>query len=219
MSDSPYPEVYFARQDDTDDALFYAEPRKVVHIDDAAITTLRDRVFARLLPRSGALLDVMSSWRSHLPDTLDATRVVGIGMNAEEMADNPQLTEYRVQDLNVSPALDFPDATFDAAVCTVSVQYLVRPIDVFADVRRVLKPGGVFVVSFSDRCFPTKAVWVWLFTDAAKHRELVSDYMRRAGLVRITTSSYEPGGSDPLYVVAGYRRKARGDAGSDDLTP
>jgi SAM-dependent methyltransferase len=204
MTDTPYPEVYFSRQDETDDRQFYAVPRKVVHIDDAAIATLRDTVLAETLVPDSAILDLMSSWRSHLPEAIPFTSVTGLGMNADEMADNPQLTTYVVHDLNQSPELPFADDTFDAVICTVSVQYLVQPVEVFSEVRRVLKSGGVFVVSFSNRCFPDKAVWVWLFTDDEKHQALVSDYFRRAGFVRIAARAYEHTSSDPLFVVKGH---------------
>ena len=143
MTDTHYPDVYFSRQDETDDRQFYAAPRKVVHIDDAAIGTLRDAVLAEVLPPGSAILDLMSSWRSHLPEHGAFTNVTGLGMNADEMADNPQLTAYVVHDLNQSPDLPFADTAFDAVICTVSVQYLVQPVEVFSEVRRVLKPGGV----------------------------------------------------------------------------
>ena len=207
MSDTPYPDVYFSRQDETDDRRFYAAARKVVHIDGTAIATLRDTVLAETLAPNSAILDLMSSWRSHLPEGIPFVSVTGLGMNADEMADNPQLTDYRVHDLNESPELPFAEAAFDAVVCTVSVQYLVRPVEVFREVRRVLKPGGVFVVSFSNRCFPDKAVWVWLFTDDEKHQALVSDYFRRAGFAKITARAYEHDGGDPLFVVKGNRPK------------
>ena len=205
MTHTPYPEVYFSRQDETDDRQFYAAPRKVVHIDEMAIAALRDTVLAETLAPGDAVLDLMSSWRSHLPENMPFARVTGLGMNAAEMADNPQLTETIVHDLNQSPELPFADAAFDAVICTVSVQYLVRPVEVFSDVRRVLKPGGVFVVSFSNRCFPDKAVWVWLFTDDEKHQSLVSDYFLRAGFVKIAARAYEHTGGDPLFVVKGHR--------------
>lgn len=207
MTHTPYPEVYFSRQDETDDRQFYAAPRKVVHIDEAAIATLRDTVLAEALAPGDAVLDLMSSWRSHLPEGMPFARVTGLGMNAAEMADNPQLTETVVHDLNQSPELPFADAAFDAVVCTVSVQYLVQPVEVFSEVRRVLKPGGSFVVSFSNRCFPDKAVWVWLFTDDEKHQSLVSDYFRRAGFVKIAARAYEHTDGDPLFVVTGRRSK------------
>src|SRR5438477_4026317 len=104
----------FARMDPTDDATFYAFARKVVHIDDGAIDALRRR-YAELLPAGGRILDLMSSWRSHLPDSTKGP-VIGLGMNAEEMADNPQLAEVVVHDLNRDPRLPFPDAHFDAVV-------------------------------------------------------------------------------------------------------
>jgi SAM-dependent methyltransferase len=142
--------------DPSDDALFYATPRRVVHLEPGAIEALRAR-YDGLLPRPGRILDLMSSWRSHLPDGLGP--VTGLGMNAEEMADNPQLADVVVHDLNTDPRLPFADATFTAVVCAVSVQYLLQPVEVFTDARRVLMEGGPLIVSFSNRCFPTKAVY------------------------------------------------------------
>jgi SAM-dependent methyltransferase len=206
--DAPYPARYFAREDSTDDARFYDWPRMVVHIDEGAIAALR-HLYDELLPRSGAILDLMSSWRSHLPDALvqSGIQVTGLGMNAEEMAANPQLADYVVHDLNVKPVLPFADASFDAAICAVSVQYLTQPVEVFRDVGRALKPGGPFIVSFSNRCFPTKAVAVWLYGTNEQHRLLVRDYFTRAGLWQNTSDrAYEPGGSDPLFAVWAHRR-------------
>ena len=125
----------------------------------------------------------MSSWRSHLPDGLG--RVVGLGMNAEEMAANPQLDDWVIHDLNREPRLPFPDASFGAVACAVSVQYLVHPIEVFGDVLRVLVPGGPLVVSFSNRCFPTKAVAIWLSAGDDDHRKLVRTYVERVGFLDV----------------------------------
>jgi SAM-dependent methyltransferase len=203
---SVLPPEYFARQDSSDDSLFYLAPRKVVHIDDSAIAALRDQ-FALLLPPGGIYLDLMSSWRSHLPDNLKPSRVIGLGLNAEEMRDNPQLDKYIVQNLNQTPALPFEDAAFDAAICTVSVQYLTRPFEVFREVNRVLKPGAPFVVSFSNRCFPTKAVAIWLSMTDAQHMALVARYFEDGGTWKNITAWQKPGGrsSDPLYVVSAVK--------------
>ena len=199
-----YPEAYFRRVDPTDDALFYLEPRKVVHIDDGAIAALGS-IYAELLPRAGTLLDLMSSWRTHLPDelaSLPELAVVGLGLNAEEMADNPQLERYVVHDLNREPTLPFPDETFDGAMCAVSVQYLTRPIEVFGDVARVLKPGARLVTSFSNRCFPTKAVAVWSATTDEQHVQLVGSYFRLSGgWGEPQGRIWQPAGADPLYAV------------------
>jgi SAM-dependent methyltransferase len=206
-----FPPDYFRRQDESDDFHFYTTARKVVHIDDAAIATLTD-FLRETLPAGGALLDLMSSWRSHLPPEMSFSRVVGLGMNGEEMADNPQLSEHVVHSLNANPFLPFDDDSFDAAVCTVSVQYLVNPLAVFAEVGRVLKPGAPFVVSFSNRCFPTKAVAIWRATDDQQHMELVAQYFAQAGgwtniraQYKAGRRSFFGGGSDPLYVVWGER--------------
>lgn len=190
-----------ARIDPSDDARFYAVARKVVHLEPGAIEALR-RVYAAHFPAGAAVLDLMSSWRSHLPGGLG--RVVGLGLNAEEMADNPQLDEWVLHDLNRDPRLPFPDASFDAVACAVSVQYLVHPVEVFADVRRVLGAGGAVVVSFSNRCFPTKAVMAWLTADDAGHRQLVRSYLEQAGFDGVVDEQV-PTPDDPLFVVRARR--------------
>src|SRR6202521_5081841 len=135
------PVEYFRRVDDTDDELFYSTPRLVVHIDDGAIAKVGE-IYARILPQAGAILDLMSSWRSHLPAHLRLARLVGLGMNRAEMQDTPALTEIVIHNLNGAPRLPFADAEFDGAVVTVSVQYMTSPLETFAEVARELKPGA-----------------------------------------------------------------------------
>jgi SAM-dependent methyltransferase len=196
------PQTPHPRADESNDGIFYSVPRKVVHIEAGAIEALR-ATYARVLPESAAVLDLMSSWRSHLPKAPSApARVVGLGMNAEEMADNPQLDEWLVHDLNVEPELPFADGAFDAVVCAVSIQYLVRPIEVLTDVRRVLRTGGPVILAFSNRCFPTKAVHPWLLTGDAGHRTLVRGYLESAGFAEVADEQV-PTPDDPLFVVRG----------------
>ena len=201
---TPYPAWAFSREDESDDRRFYTEPRLVVHVDEHAVRAIT-AYYARVLPQGGALLDLMSSWRSHLPDSFPKKRLLGLGMNADEMAENPLLDEFVVQDLNRQPALPFPDASFEAAIVTVSVQYLTQPLDVFREVNRVLVPGGTFHVVFSNRCFPTKAVALWHALDDAGHAQLVASYFQRSGgwepaAFEDLSPRIEPY-SDPVYVV------------------
>ncbi len=149
-----------ARALEDDDAVFYAVPRMVVHLDRRALETIRD-LYADLLPAKGAVLDLMSSVESHLPSGRSFERVAGLGLNREELDNNGALTERIVQDLNATPQLPFADASFDAAVCTVSIEYLTQPVEVVQEVARVLKPGAPFIVTFSNRWFPPKAIRVW----------------------------------------------------------
>ena len=144
--DGLLPPAAYTRDDETSDVRFYDCPRKVVHLDDGAIAALGG-LYADVLTPDGCLLDLMSSWRSHLPDGFRAGQVVGLGLNAEEMADNPQLTSHVVHDLNREPRLPFGDEEFDGAMCAVSIQYVLHPLLVFRDVHRVLRPGAPFVVS------------------------------------------------------------------------
>ena len=190
----------FQRIDPGDDALFYSVERKVTHIEAGAIEALR-AAYGQLLRPGGAVLDLMSSWRSHLPAGLGP--VTGLGMNEAEMADNPQLDRYVTHDLNKQPVLPFSDRAFDGVVCSVSVQYLIQPVEVFTEVRRVLVAGGPVAVAFSNRCFFTKAVRAWLDGTDADHRLLVRGYLLAAGFERVTDRQV-PSPDDPLFVVSGF---------------
>ncbi len=209
----------YARSDPEPDAGFYAAPRMVQHLDDAARAQLA-RLYKSLLPAQGDVLDLMSSWTSHLHAGPPAWRVSGLGMNAEELAANPILDERVVQDLNAQPQLPWPDGRFDAVICTVSVEYLVRPMEVFREIRRVLRPGGRFVVTFSNRWFPPKAIALWPQLHAFERMGLVLDLFQRAGgfddlhtaslrgLPRPATDPYADRlvESDPVYAVWGEAR-------------
>merc|ERR1712178_125509 len=150
----------FRRADESDDALFYAQPRLVTHIDDMAIQALHEH-YASVLSTGGEHLDVCSSWVSFLPESYVPSRCVGLGMNEVELAANKQLSEFIVQDLNIEPYLPFEDDSFDAVTNVVSIDYLIHPIQLMAEQKRVLRPGGIAICSFSNRMFWTKAVEVW----------------------------------------------------------
>jgi len=141
----------------------------------------------------------MSSWRSHLPPDLSGY-VTGLGMNAEELADNPQLAAWVVHDLNAEPRLPFEDRHFDAVTCTVSVQYMIRPLEIFREVNRVLKPGAPFIVSFSNRCFPQKAIALWLAMTDVEHIELIRSYFGDGWDGVLSQENY-PESADPLFIV------------------
>jgi len=205
-ADGAFPELppgAFAKLDGGDDADFYAQARLVTHIDATAIATLTD-FYRRVLPAGGVLLDLMSSWVSHLPEAVAYAEVIGHGMNAAELAANPRLTRWFVRDFNQDPSLPLADASVDAAMICVSIQYLQRPAALLAEARRVLKPGAPVVISFSNRCFPTKAVAVWRALDGAGHARLVDIYLRRAGFAGTEIHRLIEGWStDPLTVVVG----------------
>jgi SAM-dependent methyltransferase len=197
----------FRRLDDSEDELFYIAPRFVVHIDDAAIKTVGEIYLSRL-PRGGALLDLMSSWRSHFPTELRPARVVGLGLNREEMEDNPALSEIITHNLNRMARMPFDDSSFDGAVLTVSVQYLVQPLEVFAEVGRVLKPGAPFIVTFSNRMFPTKAVAIWANASEQQRVDLVVYYFTRSpAFEKIETVDRSASATDPVWAVLGYRKQ------------
>jgi SAM-dependent methyltransferase len=198
---------FFRRLDDSDDEAFYLAPRFVVHIDEAAIRTVGEIYLSRL-PRGGAILDLMSSWRSHLPPELKPTRVVGLGLNRLEMEDNPALTEIVTHNLNRRVQLPFDDASFYGAVLSVSVQYLIHPVEVFAEVGRVLRPGAPFIVTFSNRMFPTKAVAIWVNASEEQRMDLVGYYFTHsAAFEKMEMIDRSSGETDPLWAVLGYRKE------------
>jgi SAM-dependent methyltransferase len=187
--------------DESVDTTFYAPERLVTHIDDRAIAAV-GALYEHLGLHDGRVLDLMSSWVSHF--RTPPRELVVLGMNERELAANSAATERVVHDLNLDPRLPFADSRFDSVTCCVSVDYLVRPIEVFREVRRVLVDGGRFVCTFANRCFPTKAIAGWLSTDDEGHCRIVVEYFRRSGVwsepqVGLMTPPHTRG--DPLYAV------------------
>jgi SAM-dependent methyltransferase len=215
MPTDPYagfPSGFFDRDDPAPDADFYAPARLVTHIDDRAVAAVGD-LYAELgIDGSAAeprrVLDLMSSWVSHFRRA--PAELVVLGMNETELAANPAATERIVHDLNADPRIPLPDADVDAVVCCVSIDYLVRPVEVLAEVARVLRPGGPVAITYSNRCYPTKAVRGWLLLDDDGHGMLVTELLRRAGGFtepRVQRRT-PPGPGDPLYAVTAERTTA-----------
>jgi SAM-dependent methyltransferase len=204
-----FPSWFFDRIDPSDDREFYEPARLVTHIDDDAIRAVGQLYREFGIGASGAprVIDLMASWISHFVERPPWLTV--LGMNALELTKNHAASERVVHDLNRDPRLPFPDASFDAATCCVSVDYLTRPIEVFDEVARVLRPGGIFVCTFSNRCFPTKAITGWLSTDDETHCTLVSEYFRRSSGWDEATVERRATTGDPLFAV--WARRTAGD--------
>jgi SAM-dependent methyltransferase len=200
-----FPPGFFERADPAPDTEFYAFPRLVTHIDDGAIAAVGDLYDE--LNLTGSVLDLMGSWVSHFHTT--PARLTVLGMNTQELEANPQAAVTVVHDLNADPRLPFENESFDAAVCCVSVDYLTRPVEVFTDTARVLRPGALFVTTFSNRLFPTKAIRGWLESTDEQHCEIVADYFRLSGgwnepIIERRSPSFQFG--DPLFAVWAHRR-------------
>ncbi len=215
-----FPAWAFQRVDDSPDSVFYALPRMVVHLDEPSLMGIT-QLYRQLLPAGGTILDIMSSWKSHLPDEVEYAKVCGLGLNAEEMRCNDRLDEFVVHDVNKIPHLPFPDESYDAAVMAVSVQYLTKPVELFAEVGRTLKSKGAFIVTYSHRHFPTKAVYIWQSLDMGNRRGLIETYFRDAGCFDETTfvdrSPDEP--HDPMHAIWALRsvRAAGADSSVGEL--
>ena len=211
---SRLPEEAFRRYDESPDEEFYRLPRFVTHIDDRAIAAVT-QLYREHFPPGGSMLDLMSSWVSHLPEEVRYERVVGLGMNEAELRRNPRLDAYVVQNLNTDPRLPFGDAEFDGVGICVSIDYLTRPVEVLREVGRILKVGAPLIISFSNRCFPTKAIAVWHQLDDRGRMHLVERYLEEAGNfreVRGLDRSPRRLFTDPLYAVIG-------ESAGTDLTP
>jgi len=204
MHDSELPASMVERLDEAPDASFYEQPRFVAHIDAetiAALTTFYDEY----LPERADVLDLMSSWISHLPVNKPLGRVAGLGMNAAELQRNARLTDYVVHDLNVEPALPYDDASFERVLIAVSVQYLIRPMAVFREIRRALRPGGGVAVAMSHRCFPTKAIRAFRELPPAERIRLVSAYCSQARFGAVSVIDRSPPRADPLWIVTAQK--------------
>ena len=214
-----FAEDAFARKDERPDETFYSSPRFVQHIDDTAIEMVRN-TYGRFLTGGMRVLDLMSSWQSHVPTNVQLKSLTGLGLNMDELKRNRQLTNITVQDLNVNKTLPYPNDTYDAVLNTVSVEYLTDPIAIFKEVARVLHPGGHFVVTFSNRWFPPKAIKIWEELHDFERMGLVAEYFLQSGgfanvqtysircLPRPHNDKYYPDllHSDPVYAVWGQKK-------------
>jgi hypothetical protein len=209
----------FRRADEKEDGLFYEKPRMVNHIDDTAIDIIR-RLYGKRIEPQSKVLDLMSSWVSHLPEDLPLKSLTGLGMNQKELEANSRLSDYVVHDLNTHPRLPFNDKAFDAVICSVAIEYLIHPYEIFAEITRVLEPGGVFMVTFSNRWFPPKVINIWPELHEFERMGLVLEFFLKSGQYE-NLHTYSMRGlprpkddkyyaqilfSDPVYAIWGNRK-------------
>jgi len=201
-----FPRHFFRRTDETSDDVFYRDARFVTHVDNATIKELT-KFYSEMIPHNSDVLDLMSSWVSHLPSDIDYKQVIGIGMNRQELASNQQLDDFVIHDLNANPELALPNSEFDFVLNAFSVQYLTQPVAVFSTIARLLRPGGISIVAFSHRMFPTKAINGWQHLNK-------EDRIRLVGSYHVLTNDFEdpiyfdrsPEKADPLSIVVSRKR-------------
>ena len=207
--ESPYPQDSFRKDDETDDELFYVEPRLVVHVDDNAINSIQS-YYSKVFPENAIVLDLMSSWKSHFPKNKQFKKTIGLGLNAIEMENNPGLDEFLVQNINVDPTLPFEANYFDAVVIVVSIQYVSKPIELFQEIARILKTDCFCHVIYSNRMFPTKAVWLWKALSDDMRAQLIASYFHSTdnfGKPEFKTITEVADGSiDPVFVVSSKKQ-------------
>lgn len=206
--ETPFEPVDFSREDENDDQSFYTVPRLVYHIDEPAVASLT-QYYRKAIKPGSEVLDICSSWVSHYPLEFPKTmkRISATGMNGLELKFNDQLTDFEAKNLNTDPTLPYPDNSFDAVTCVVSIDYLTKPIQVLKEVNRVLRPGGKVIFSQSNRCFPTKAIKMWLGMNDRQHLELINGYCQYAGGFKerqafdITATLPDNSYRDPMFIV------------------
>ncbi|MDH3851396.1 MAG: methyltransferase domain-containing protein [Deltaproteobacteria bacterium] len=201
-----FSEDSFSRLDESDDSIFYSRDRFVKHLDSLALSTVEKIIQELVIEKTPAILDLMASWDSHIPPTIQAETVVGLGLNRNELARNETLTDWVYHDLNKDPSLPFPDNTFDVVLNVVSVDYMTKPFDVFREVNRILKPGGLFLVIFSSRLFEQKAVKIWRQSSERERILLVEEFFTRDGTFtrpQLFTSKGKPRPKDDKYAHLG----------------
>lgn len=212
---SPFKPEDFFRSDQNDDGWFYKVPKLVYHIDEPAVAALT-QYYRNNIPKKSDILDICSSWVSHYPleftDTMG--KICGTGMNGLELQFNDQFTGgYIARDLNLETKLPYSDASFDVVTCVVSIDYLIHPIEVLKEVHRVLRPGGKVIISQSNRCFPSKAIAMWLHMNDRQHLELINGYFQYAGSFEprkafdITATLPDNGYRDPMFIVEAVKSR------------
>ncbi len=202
----PYTAQDLARMDESKDTIFYESPRLVTHIADSTIASLTN-YYSSVFEEGDDVLDICSSWISHFPKDWVGGKVVGLGMNEYELSQNKALTSYDVKDLNEDPKLPYDDNSFDKVTCVVSVDYLTKPKEIFSEIGRVLSPGGLAIISISNRCFPTKAWNLWLRTNDLEHIFITGSFFHYSGMFEPPScTDQSPAQGDPLYIITAEKK-------------
>jgi SAM-dependent methyltransferase len=215
-TEPPFTPEDFMRADQIDDSSFYTVPKLVYHIDEPAVAALT-QYYRNNIPKGSEILDICSSWVSHYPMEFPKTmkKICATGMNGLELGFNDQLTGgFQVKDLNVEAKLSYPDNSFDVVTCVVSIDYLIEPIAVIKEIHRVLRPGGKVIISQSNRCFPSKAIAMWLKMNDRQHLELINAYFQYAGgfeapckAFDITANDPTSTYNDPMFIVEAVKKQ------------
>lgn len=221
FGDTSFFDTYpLTRENEELDSIFYKSPRMVHHIDESARSKI-EALYDRLLKKDDNILDFMSSWESHLSNKDTPSKITGLGLNEEELSSNKTLDEYVIHDANMNQILPFEDKQFDAAICTSSIEYLTYPLKIMTEIARIIKPGGKFVVTFSERWFPEKAIHLWSHLHPFERMQLVLEYFRDSDLFEDLNTFSSRGltnpkgdkdrplkhNTDPVYAVWGTVKK------------
>mmetsp|Transcript_9314 Transcript_9314/g.10632 ORF Transcript_9314/g.10632 Transcript_9314/m.10632 type:complete len:305 (-) Transcript_9314:20-934(-) len=209
------PNQLFTRLDKSPDSVFYTDPRFVEHVDENSVNTMTNFISDQVLKDGDSVLDLCSSWTSHIKASKKQSlkRIVGLGMNEKELVANKLLTDWSIKDLNLNPVLPYDDSSFSVVLCQLSIDYLTQPLQIMKEVGRILQPGGRVYILFSNRLFLQKAVALWTGKDDIDHAYTVACYLRfsNGGFKDIAAQDLSTRNKkgkvigDPLYVVSAIK--------------
>ena len=195
----------FSREDETSDAEYCQHPEHIENLDTLALSTIED-LFVRLIPKGAEILDLMAGVDSHIPSEIQPARITGVGLDSKGLDENAKLSEKIIHDLNGGKPLPFNDDEFDVALITLSIEYITKPLELFEEVARILKSSGLFIITFSNRMFPPKAVNIWKNTGEQERVALVKKLISlsdRYTVIGDFESSGKPRPKDDRYYMLG----------------
>ena len=168
------------KSDISDDEIFYQQPRFVHHLSDSFRNRLTS-LYSEYLLNHYIILDLMSSWVSHLPSNISYKKVIGHGMNEAELSSNERLDKFFVQNLNKKQNLPIEDSSVDVGLIVAGWQYLQYPEKVSLELSRVIKSDSLLIISFTNRAFWTKAPNIWTYSSEEKRIEYVTSVLTSNG--------------------------------------
>ena len=164
------------KSDISDDEIFYQQPRFVHHLSDSFRTRLTN-LYSEYLLKHYIILDLMSSWVSHLPPNIRYKKVIGHGLNQAELSSNERLDSFFVKNLNKKQNMPIEDSSIDVGLIVAGWQYLQYPEKISLELSRIIKSDSLLIISFTNRAFWSKSPNIWTYSSEVKRIEYVTSIL------------------------------------------
>ena len=157
---------YYQRKkpDESNDEEFYSDPKFVYHLD-ANFRRYLSNVYKKEISDNSTVLDLMSSWDSYLPEDKKYIKVIGHGLNKQELENNKIFDTYWIQNFNLNQEIPLENKSVDYCLMVAAWQYLQYPENLTKEIARILNDHGKFIISFSNRAFWHKAPNIWTLSN------------------------------------------------------